>query len=126
MKRRTIKRNGRRFEVPVEGLTDFVAALERLDMVRFRVLLAVARTPGVTASDLARELGVDEPTMCHLVRSMSEEGDYRRPHMAQQVLRREESIEDRRIRLLYVTDRGSELLEWFRSELLSLNLRRDD
>lgn len=124
MKRRTVKEGRKRIEAPVEALTDFVSVLGRMDMVRFRVLLAVARRPGTCAAEVARELGVDEATMCHVVRSMSGEGDYRRPHMAQKVLTRRKSEEDGRVMELFVSDRGAELLTWLRDELLSLNVRR--
>ena len=125
MKRRKVKvgKGLPPVEAPVEALIDYVSELGRLDMLRFRVLLCVAKRPGQYAAELARELGVDEATMCHLVRSMSDVGDYRRPHMAQKVLRREEGL-DRRQRLLYVADRGEELLSWLRDELINLTTRR--
>ncbi len=124
MRARKVKEKGRCVVAPVEALTDFVSVLGRMDMVRFRVLLAVARSPGTCAAEVARELGVDEATMCHLVRSMCAEGDYRRPHMAQKVLRRVRSGEDKRVMELFVSERGAELLTWLRDELLSLNMRR--
>lgn len=52
MKRRKIKQvNAPPIEAPVEALADFIRALGRMDMLRFRVLLFVAR------ARLEREVG---------------------------------------------------------------------
>ena len=61
---------------------EFLDGLGRIDMLRFRILLCVAQHPNQHASHYAFVLGVDPSALCKVVRSMSRDGYYGRPHMA--------------------------------------------
>ncbi len=66
-----------------------------------RILLAVAGEEGLTGSDLARELDLDESHVSRVLAALEGEG----------LLRRNRSEEDRRRRLLHLTAAGEESVE---------------
>ncbi len=84
-----------------------------LTPVQYASLNQVARTPGIDQRTLARLIGQDTSTTASVLDRLEARG----------LLRRQTSAEDRRVRLLQVTDEGSALLAEIAPGILSAQER---
>jgi DNA-binding MarR family transcriptional regulator len=84
-----------------------------LTPVQYASLNQVARTPGIDQRTLARLIGQDTSTTASVLDRLEARG----------LLRRQTSPEDRRVRLLQVTDEGSALLAEIAPGILSAQER---
>jgi DNA-binding MarR family transcriptional regulator len=80
----------------------FLSATEAhgITPVQYAALNKVARTPGVDQRTLARSIGLDTSTIASVIDRLEARG----------LMQRQASPEDRRVRLLALTDAGHELL----------------
>jgi len=81
--------------------------------VQFAALQGVAATPGVDQRSLARSIGLDASTTGGVVDRLEARG----------LLRRQASPDDRRVRLLTLTDEGHELLRAITPSMLRAQQR---
>jgi MarR family transcriptional regulator, lower aerobic nicotinate degradation pathway regulator len=84
-----------------------------LTPVQFAALRQVGLTPGVDQRTLARSIGLDTSTIAGVIDRLESRG----------LMERRASPEDRRVRLLSLTDGGHELLQAVKPDMLKAQVR---
>lgn len=84
------------------AVAQFTAEMkDGLTPIQWAALMATAQRPGLDQSTLSREIYIDTSTVAGVLDRLEVRG----------LIRRKPSVDDRRLRLLYVTDEGETLLK---------------
>lgn len=84
------------------AVAQFTAEMkDGLTPIQWAALMATAQRPGLDQSTLSREIYIDTSTVAGVLDRLEVRG----------LIRRKASVDDRRLRLLYVTDEGETLLK---------------